>query len=292
MSRAVQQQYEDNPYPRWTPAASPAPATALDATLAAMFPLARVQVPGAGGRHDILVAGCGTGQQSIEVAQSVRGARVLAVDLSRTSLAYAQRQTEALGVGGIEYAQADLLRLGALDRRFDVIEASGVLNHLADPWDGWRALLTLLRPGGVMRLGLYSEAARRDVVLARDFIAAQGWPPTPESIRRCRQAMMAEEDGTPLRRLSGSSDFGSVSGCRDLLFHVQEHRLTLPGIAAFLAAHGLTFLGFDLVGTAPQLYRSWFPDDPAMTDLAAWDAFEQDYPDTFAGMYQFWVQMA
>ncbi len=186
----------------------------------------------------------------------------------------------------------DLLRLGALDRRLDVIEASGVLHHLADPWEGWRALLSLLRPGGIMRLGLYSKAARQDVAAAREFIAAQSYPPTPEGIRRRRQAMMAAPADTPLRRLSESSDFGSTGGCRDLLFHVQEHRLTLPRIGAFLAAHGLAFLGFDLGGPAPQLYQSQFPGDPAMTDLAAWDAFEQDHPATFAGMYQFWVQMA
>jgi hypothetical protein len=27
-----------------------------------------------------------------------------------------------------------------------------------------------------------------------------------------------------------------------------------------------------------------------MTDLASWDDFEREQPNTFAGMYQFWVQ--
>jgi len=30
-------------------------------------------------------------------------------------------------------------------------------------------------------------------------------------------------------------------------------------------------------------------DDPAMIDLDHWHAFEQEQPDTFAGMYQFWI---
>src|SRR5207302_1150253 len=112
----------------------------------------------------VLVAGCGTGQQSIRTAQQFPDARVLAVDLSRTSLAYALRKTRERGVSSIDYAQADLLKLETLDRRFDVIEAGGVLHHLADPFVGWRTLLSLLRPGGVMLLGFYSEIARRDVV--------------------------------------------------------------------------------------------------------------------------------
>jgi hypothetical protein len=33
-------------------------------------------------------------------------------------------------------------------------------------------------------------------------------------------------------------------------------------------------------------------DDPSGTDLREWDRFERDNPDTFVGMYQFWVQRA
>ncbi len=42
---------------------------------------------------DVLIAGCGTGQHAIETAQRFSGARVLAIDLSLTSLAYAKRKT-------------------------------------------------------------------------------------------------------------------------------------------------------------------------------------------------------
>jgi hypothetical protein len=37
-------------------------------------------------------------------------------------------------------------------------------------------------------------------------------------------------------------------------------------------------------------YRARFPDDPAAVNLDHWQQFEADNPDTFAGMYQFWVQ--
>ena len=46
-----------------------------------------------GASLDVLVAGCGTGQHAIETAQRFAGARVLAIDLSRTSLGYAIRKT-------------------------------------------------------------------------------------------------------------------------------------------------------------------------------------------------------
>ena len=42
----------------------------------------------------------------------VRFFKVLAVDLSLSSLAYAKRKTEEMGIENIEYMQADILNLG------------------------------------------------------------------------------------------------------------------------------------------------------------------------------------
>ncbi len=190
----------------------------------------------------------------------------------------------------IEYAQADILKLGALGRTFDLIISSGVLHHLADPFAGWRVLLSLLRPDGVMSVGLYSELARAHIKAARDFIAERGYRTVADDIRRCRQDLMALPAAAPERKAVLVKDFFSTSECRDLLFHVQEHRLTLPQIAAFVADQRLTFLGFDLGDREQAKYRARFPADKDMTDLACWHVFETENPDTFMGMYQFWVQ--
>src|SRR5262249_42959046 len=171
-------------------------------------------------------------------------ANVLAVDISLTSLAYARRKTREAGLKNIEYAHADILKLGALDRRFDYIESVGVLHHLADPTAGWRVLLSLLRPGGSMRVGLYSEIARRAIVAGRALIARGGYPPTAEGIRACRQEIFRMNDGLA-RSLITLRDFYSTSGCRDLLFNVLEHRYTVPQIKDFLAEHQLLFFGFE-----------------------------------------------
>jgi hypothetical protein len=85
-------------------------------------------------------------------------------------------------------------------------------------------------------------------------------------------------------------DFYSTSECRDLLFHVQEHRLTLGQIESFLAQSGLHFIGFELDPLALHQYRSRFTDDPSATNLRHWAYFEIDNPDTFLGMYKFWIQ--
>ncbi|MSP48384.1 MAG: tetratricopeptide repeat protein [Alphaproteobacteria bacterium] len=290
VSGLVRSQYEENPYPRWIAAAPVAEPETIDALLARRLPWSGFRPLARDGGLDVLVAGCGTGKHSIGTAQRLKGARVLAVDLSLASLAYATRKARELGLTTVEHAQADLLELGALGLRFDVIESVGVLHHLVDPLAGWRVLLDLLRPGGVMRLGLYSETARRDIVRARTFIAEKGYRPTAEDIRRCRQDLMAPERRSGFAGVLRSTDFFSLSGCRDLLFHVQEHRMTLPAIAAFLEANGMRFLGFDIDAPAVDAYRRRFGDGQATTSLANWQVFERENPDTFFAMYQFWIQ--
>src|SRR5262245_30540963 len=287
VSRKVRQQYEENPYPRWAKAQPPGQPILLEQYLRRRLPAASFRSLGKE-RTDILIAGCGTGQHAVETAQRFAGATVLAVDLSLASLAYAKRKTHELGRSNIEYCQADILELGSLGRSFDLIESSGVLHHLADPIAGWQVLLSLLRPGGFMTIGLYSEIARTYIVRARAFIAERGYRPTAEDIRRCRQALL--DRSGEFEPVTTSGDFFAMSGCRDLLFHVQEHRFTLPRIADFIAQNGLTFVGFDLDQRVQWRYLARFPQDKTMTDLACWDAFEREHPATFSGMYQFWVQ--
>jgi tetratricopeptide (TPR) repeat protein/2-polyprenyl-3-methyl-5-hydroxy-6-metoxy-1,4-benzoquinol methylase len=286
VSVAVKEQYEENPYPRWI---KPAPTGALmtvDAYLRRFAPTYRHS----GADHcDLLFAGCGTGQEVIECAQKFFDVRILAVDLSLTSLGYAQRKARELGVTGVEFARADILELGSIGRSFDVIESNGVLHHMAEPMKGWRVLVSLLRPGGIMHIGLYSALARQDIVAARTFIAAGGYRPTFDDIRRCREAMMAADQGTSLKNLTKIGDFFSLSECRDLLFHVQEHQLSLPEIKHFLKEEGLQFLGFDIDDTVTGKYRSRFAS-AEITDLDRWHIFETENPNTFSSMYQFFIQ--
>ena len=102
--------------------------------------------------------------------------------------------------------------------------------------------------------------------------------------------MLDLKDREKLGIVVTSSDFFGMSTCRDLLFHTQEQEMTLSDIAAFLEGNALTFLGFEVEDSVLHAYRKNFPDDRAATSLNHWQAFEQENPGTFAGMYIFWVQ--
>lgn len=283
-SVAVKKQYEQNPYPRWVVCDQAEPTT-LEAFLRRSLPAGSL-VRAVPEKPGLLVAGCGTGQHSITTARRFPDARVTAVDLSRSSLAYAVRKSRELGVS-IRYFQADILALGEWPERFDVVEASGVLHHLRDPLAGWRILVSLLKPAGLMRLGLYSRLGRIHVAAARGVLERSGLLPDGNGIRAGRAMLMQLPEDDAARGVVTSFDFYSSSSCRDLLFHVQEHVFDLPTIAKILDDLRLRFLGFNLPDSVMSRFRA--RHGKVDLDLGAWHAFETDNPTTFTGMYQFWA---
>jgi SAM-dependent methyltransferase len=290
ISQQVREQYEENPYPTWVKAPPVLASAGLDQYLGARFRNGAFKPVGKGAQFDILIAGCGTGPKVAELTQRFPKATLLAIDLSCASLAYSLRKSREAGVKNVEYGQADILKVGEIGRSFDFIDACGVLHHMQDPLAGWRALLSVLRPRGVMLVALYSEIAREHLGAAAKLIQERGYRPTVDDIRRFRQELIDDPDRAAHDGVFASDDFFSTSACRDLLFHVQENRFTLPQIDAFLKSARLRMLGFDLPPALTQRYAQEFPEDRTGTNLALWDRFERQHPEAFSGMYHFLVQ--
>jgi tetratricopeptide (TPR) repeat protein/2-polyprenyl-3-methyl-5-hydroxy-6-metoxy-1,4-benzoquinol methylase len=290
VSTAVKAQYEENPYPRWINTLAHFRPVYIPAFLKQTNLRLLNKAVEFSNRPDILVAGCGTGQHSISTASRFANCKVLAVDLSLDSLCYAKHKTNELGVGNIEYMQADILDLNQLKKEFDIVESSGVLHHMADPMAGWRTLTDRLKPGGLMHIGLYSEIARRNIVKARKLIYKRGFSNTQPDIIKFRKEIIDSNDDT-LSTIKAFSDFYSTSELRDLLFHVQEHHFTLPKIQNDLEILGLTFAGFEYLEThVTSEFMQNYPDPDSLYSLESWHDFERQNPNTFKGMYQFWVQ--
>jgi SAM-dependent methyltransferase len=244
-----------------------------------------------GGRTEsLLVAGCGTGFEPIDLARRDPSLRITAMDLSRASLAYGARAALDLGLSGIRFLQGDILALDQAAEQFDVVISTGVIHHMDRPEVGLARLAGVLRPGGVIRLGLYSERARAVVRLAHELIRERGWRPVAEDIRAFRTHVLALSETEPLAALRQSEDFYSLSGCRDLVFHVREHRYTPTQLSDLLASAKLKLIGFEAPPEALMPFREAFGEGADTLDLTLWDRLERDHPEMFAGMYQFWAQ--
>ncbi len=285
ISQDVKHQYEENPYPRWRTPPTPQQQPLIDFIR---------QLPGfdaskfKSGKLNLLVAGCGTGFEPIDLARMDSQLTITALDLSRASLAYGYRIAQELDLNNIHFIQGDILAVNNLNQQFDVVNSTGVLHHMENPEAGWRALCAATKPGGVMRISLYSELARTRIVAARELIQQQNISSSAESIKQFRAQIFSLPPEHPLHPLTQSHDFYSTSGCRDLLFHVQEHRFTLLQIESMLPRLGLKLIGFDV---PPQAAAQFAQQNPGPhLDLIKWHEYETRNPDTFAGMYQLWLQ--
>lgn len=283
ISKNVQAQYEANPYPRWISVINyPTPSDSLP-----------VPEEDRSRPRQILVAGCGTGRHALGTTAVFPESNVTAIDLSRASLAYAQRKAVESGLAGrVDFIHADILDMGKWPGQFDIVECSGVLHHMEDPFKGWQVLTGLLKPGGYFKVGLYSELARKQIVEARHYIAEHGYASTQQGIRDCRTSIMALPTSDPMRKyLLDSNDFYATSLVRDLIFHVQEHRMTLPQIKGMMDQLGLECLNFALNDPKTiRQYKKMFPGDTSLSNMLNWHEFELKYPKTFVGMYQLWCR--
>ncbi len=276
VSRNVQEQYEESPYPQWITCSSLIYSEENEGSLRNK-------------KARILVAGCGTGKEAIELGLVFPDAEILAVDLSLTSLSYAVQKAREYAVKNVTFKQGDILGLEGSDL-YDYIACSGVLHHMKEPLEGWRVLERLLRPGGLMRVALYSELARSHVVAARNVIARKKYRPTPDDVRRFRHDCAKLLRRRDYKGLMEYRDFYALSELRDLVFHVQEHRFDISRIQQSLRQLGLTFQSFFLGASVFSEYRKMFPQDQAMQNLDNWVLFEKKRPKTFVSMYMFWCR--
>ncbi|MCB9976215.1 MAG: methyltransferase domain-containing protein [Rhodospirillales bacterium] len=275
ISLKVREQYEENPYPRWRYANA-------QEDEAKSFYFKRP--------YEILTAGCGTGKQVIQDRYMYPRAHITAVDLSLSSICYAKRKIQELGVDRVEFMHADILELGQLNKKFDFIMCSGVLHHMQDPEAGLKVLLSLLKPKGIMNIGLYSEYARQTVVKLRDLVAEKGWKPDREGIRTFRAYINALPADDHLRYVTRWRDYYSMSMVRDLIFHVQEHRYTFLQLDDMLKRHGLAFIDFSFI--FPDILSEFirkYPGQENYRNFKLWDEFEKKRPESFASMYQLWL---
>lgn len=288
VSIEVRKQYEENPYPRWVNLGLRIQSKSISAYAKELklkiFDESIYKIS----KPKILIAGCGTGQNSIGTASIFSNSNVLAIDLSLKSLSYAKRKSKELKVSNIKYMQADILDLELMNQTFDIIESSGVLHHMKNPLAGWKVLANCLKPSGLMRVALYSKIARRNIIKTRDEIKKLKIGHKDDDLKFFRNKIIKSEKEHEKQHTS-SLDFYSLSTFRDLLFHTYEHQFTISQINQCLSELGLKFCGFDdkqAIKTFKLVHRGLNDE----YNLYKWGEFENLNQNTFLGMYQFWCQ--
>jgi len=253
----VQEQYEVLPYPHRDPERE---LELLRQTTLCELP--RIQSLAWGRPRDlsglrVLDAGCGTGDNTVFLAQQLRGtgAEVVALDFSETSLQVNRARLAKRGLEGVQHVLAPIedapgLGLG----EFDFIVCTGVLHHLSSPLDGLSALRSMLKPDGILGLMVYARYGREPVYLMQSLLQRLA-PPEMEPAQRLRILKRTIEGLRPqsrsVRGLLDAPHFlaeitQSDAGAYDLLLHTQDRPYTVPEIQDWTADAGMRVLDWSV----------------------------------------------
>lgn len=283
VSLSVQEHYEQHPYPRWVDFERPSACTLDDYCRQRLVQLESINsltnIP-----ENILVAGCGTGILAIQHAYRFPSSRIIAIDLSLSSLSYAQRVTDELNIKSIEYIQADIRDISQMGLKFDLIECIGVLSHTEDPYMHCRIMVEYLARHGAIRASLYSYTARQQLQACSKQLADKGFIVSADNIRNLRREFMNEPELSNHKSLIELDDYYSITGLFDMLFHTYERHYQLEEITLMIDKLNLNFIGLEF---ATQ--DNYLSDDDTTMTLDALKNIEQHHPDLFFPHYIFWM---
>ncbi len=285
VSIKVQNQYEIYPYPRWASDFEIYNDNSYLKTKKNQFPsLKNIEI------KKILIAGCGTGQHPISIASYETNAEIHAIDLSKKSISYGIRKAEEFGMKNIKWFQADLLKIGNINEKYDAIECCGVLHHMNDPNKGFNILSDMLNPNGIMKIGLYARAFRNQLKPVKKFIEDNNLKKDINSIRKARRLIRTNDIKDAYYN---NYDFYTVSSFIDLFMHEQELDFNILEIENLIGKN-FKFLGFTFpIAIKEQIlnkYDSLFPDDKDRNNLRNWDILETNEKYLFKTMYNFIIQ--
>ena len=190
---------------------------------------------------DALVAeiGCGTGQMALYLA---RGDRVVVgADLTRAPLLLAEAAARRFGLQRVMFVETDMRHAGLKQGSFDVVYCSGVLHHTPNPRRSFAELATLVRPGGMIVLGVYNAFAR-----------------IPSRVRRlaAKLSRFRVVPFDPVLRDRAAAPGRRDAWLRDQYLHPEEHRHTLAEVQRWFAENDVEF-----VRSYPSAVLGDEPDD-------------------------------
>ena len=203
---------------------------------------------------DILIAGGGTGDATIYLAEQLRDtpSTIWYLDPSVASMEIASARAGVRGLKNIEFIGASICDLPSLGTRgqFKFINCSGVLHHLEDPEKGLRILTDCLTDDGAMAIMVYALYGRKPALqvqeLARHMIP-EGLS-LPDKIDALRRILASLPEGHPYRQVEDAPD----AGLCDAFLHAQERTYTVDQLYELLDSAELHLVSF------ASKWRQWY----------------------------------
>jgi SAM-dependent methyltransferase len=117
----------------------------------------------------VLEVGCGTGQLSNFLGMGW-GRTTIGADLCMNSLKLAKSFRDRFSINNAYFMQMNLFRPPFRAESFDVVVSNGVLHHTSDCAAAFRSIAPLVKPGGIIIIGLYNWLGRLPTLWRRWLI--------------------------------------------------------------------------------------------------------------------------
>jgi SAM-dependent methyltransferase len=193
---------------------------------------------------DILIAGCGTYQAAVYAFMN-RGAKVVAIDVSRSALDHQRYLKDKHGLDNLELHLLPIEEVAALGSDFDLIVSTGVLHHLADPLTGLKALAGCLRTDGAMGVMVYAKYGRIGVEILESVFRDLGFSQDEASVQLVKDALGVLPADHPVRSyLKVARDLLSDGALVDTFLHSRQRSYTVDECLDLVSAAGLAFQGW------------------------------------------------
>ena len=189
---------------------------------------------------DLLVAGCGT-WQAARYALTHPAARVVAIDVSPTSIEHTEALKQKHNLTNLEIRQLSIEDAGRLDQRFDLIVCTGVLHHLVDPDEGLRALRSVVSSEGALYFMVYAPYGRAGIHMLQEYCRRLGVGTSQEEISDLIAALRQLPQHHLLLSTQGGSREFNAGGLADALLNPRERSYSVPELFDFIDRNGLQF---------------------------------------------------
>ena len=216
---------------------------------------------------DILIAGCGTNQAAV-FAFTNPTAKVVAVDVSEPALDQQRYLKHKYGLTNLDLHLLPIEEVPMLGFDFDLVVSTGVLQHLADPVIGMKALGACLRPDGVIGVMLYAKYGRIGVEVMESVFRDLGLSKDDTSLQIVKEAISLLSADHPTRsylKLETSPPYDAV--LVDTFLHGRGQNYTVDDCLELVSSAGLVFQ--DWLQKAPYYHHDLVSPVPGFSPAVA-----------------------
>jgi SAM-dependent methyltransferase len=171
---------------------------------------------------------------------------VVGVDISQPSLDHQQYLKDKHGLWNLELHRLPVEQVSTPGLDFDLIVSTGVLDHLADPLVGMKALGGCLRLDGAMGLTLYARYGRTGVEVLQSIFRDMGLRQDAASVQIVNEAISVLPATHPLRtyfKAEGDWELQFDAAVVDTFLHSRDRSYDAGGCIDLVTSARLVFQG-------------------------------------------------